>query len=362
MRRGGACGRTAARSNDPSSNGRCATSASTNVTLGKSLAASSRPVSSTSGTTSAATTSRTSGAAANANPPVPAPASSTRSSPVGSRKLLICALSSSRRLCSCAAMSSADAENRACVASACVSSDKLQCLLFRRECASGALFGDEVEQLPDLRPGRQAELVAAKQRLGGIVGARLLDRRDELGQPEERKRVGRPRLRRSPKAVDRARGVVGRRLGAQQRARVAVEAPRDRQLSEPVAEGAREPVVGRVDGVDPVEEPVGAAQCLQQAELPEPAVASRREPLQLPEDPLAGRAGRERRVPADELLRRVVAAEAQLVLEPDRPQQAQRICLEDAVPDRTDRARRRCPPARRRDRRARPRRRGAPWR
>ncbi len=197
--------------------------------------------------------------------------------------------------------------------------------------ASGALLGDEVEQLPDLGPRRQAELVAAKQRLGGIVGARFLDRRDELGQPEECKRVGRPRLRRAPKAVDRARGVVGRRLGAQQRARVAVEAPRDRKLAEPVAEGAHEPVVGRVDGVDPVEEPVGALERLEQAELREPAEARRREPFELPEDPLTGRAGRERRVPADELLRRVVAAEAELVLEPGRPQQAQGICLEDAV-------------------------------
>jgi hypothetical protein len=44
------------------------------------------------------------------------------------------------------------------------------------------------------------------------------------------------------------------------------------------------------------------------------------------------------RMPPEEFLGAVVAAEAELVLEPDRAHQAQRICLEDAVCNGTNRA------------------------
>ena len=49
--------------------------------------------------------------------------------------------------------------------SACSASDKLQCLLSGGNYPGGALFGDLVEKAADLRARRQAELVAAQQRL-----------------------------------------------------------------------------------------------------------------------------------------------------------------------------------------------------
>jgi L-iditol 2-dehydrogenase len=64
-------------------------------------------------------------------------------------------------------MRSAEAANRACVASACVFSDKRQSLLSRADSASGALLGDQHEQPADLRPWRQAQLVAAEERPAG---------------------------------------------------------------------------------------------------------------------------------------------------------------------------------------------------
>src|SRR5205823_13140400 len=76
----------------------------------------------------------------------------------------------------------------------------------------------------------------------------------------------------------------------------------------------------------------------KQAVLAEPPEAGGREPLELGEDPLAGRPRGELGVGADELLGQRREPEAELVLEPYGAQQAQRVVLEDRLRDRAQAA------------------------
>ena len=64
----------------------------------------------------------------------------------------------------------------------------------------------------------------------------------------------------------------------------------------------------------------------------------RGEPIQLREDPLAGGSVGERGVLADQLLGQRRDVESELVLEPDRAEETQRVVLEDRVGHRADRA------------------------
>src|SRR4249919_1014102 len=103
-------------------------------------------------------------------------------------------------------MRSAVLPNRSRVASCIVES-----LLPGGDRTRRALLVDLREQAADLGARRQAELVAAHQRLGRIVSPGLLYRGCQLGGAHGGERVERPELRRATEAVDRAR-VGGRPL------------------------------------------------------------------------------------------------------------------------------------------------------
>jgi hypothetical protein len=66
----------------------------------------------------------------------------------------------------------------------------------------GPFLLDLGEQAADLRTGWKIELVAAEQRLGGVVAARPLDCGRELGRTGEGERLERPRLDGTAEAVD----------------------------------------------------------------------------------------------------------------------------------------------------------------
>src|SRR5207247_2139866 len=70
--------------------------------------------------------------------------------------------------------------------------DELERLFTRREEPGGALLLDRGEQSSDLRPRRQAELVASQERLVRVVRARVLDGLRELGRAEDSERLARP--------------------------------------------------------------------------------------------------------------------------------------------------------------------------
>src|SRR5512132_542850 len=249
--------RVPAKSNEESSNGSFVASPSTNSTLSK-PAARCRPCSSSSGTRSTATTSRTCGASANASAPAPAALSSARSSPLSSAKRTIFASSSAARASWSAATRSAVLANRSCAASCIVKR-----LLLRRDRTRRPLLVDLREQAADLRPGRQAELVAPQQRLRGVVPPRLLDGLAHVGRAHERERLERPGLRRAAKAMDRAR-VRLRPLRPQQRRREAAQVVRDRKAPQPLAEDGDQAVRRRGPAVEPLVQL--AAQRLQQPE------------------------------------------------------------------------------------------------
>ena len=181
------------------------------------------PCSSSSGTRSTATTSRTCGASAKASAPAPVPESSTRSSPVGcdeaerpSPRARPPARPGARR------PAQPSSPNRSRVASCIV-----ERLLLRGDRTRRPLLLDLGEQAADLRARRQAELLAADERLGRLGAARLLDGVRELVGAEEGKRVERPRLGRAAEAVDRARARprAARRRGARARSGAARSRP-----------------------------------------------------------------------------------------------------------------------------------------
>ncbi len=121
---------------------------------------------------------------------------------------------------------------------------------------------------------------------------------------------------------------------AEQRPGVAAQLARDGERRQSLPEDGDEPevrVVNRVQGA--LER---AAQRLQQPELVETTVPGRRQPQQLAEDPLAGREADEGSGRTREGLGPLVHAEPELVLEPDRPQQAERIGFVHVVGDRPD--------------------------
>ena len=85
-----------------------------------------------------------------------------------------------------------------------------------------------------------------------------------------------------------------------------------------------------------VETVEGAAERLEQTKLGEAGIRLRRELLELAENALPGWAGDQFGVAQDELLGFQVDHESQLVLEPDGPQQAERVVPEHALAHRTD--------------------------
>ena len=92
-------------------------------------------------------------------------------------------------------------------------------------------------------------------------------------------------------------------------------------------------------GIDLVEAVRRAAQLREQPQLAGPAKARGREPLELPEDPLArGRSG-ERGVASHQRLRLGIQPQAELVLEPHGAKQPERIGAEDLAGDGAQRAR-----------------------
>ena len=133
--------------------------------------------------------------------------------------------------------------------------------------------------------------------------------------------------------IERGDGILGTARAAQ-RCRVALELVRDRQSREVLAEHDDEPEVRIVERVQPVVQ--RASQPSEQADVVEAAVAGRREPFELCERPLAGRLRHERRRRAEQGLGALVHAESELVLEPHRTQEPERVVDEDRLGDRPD--------------------------
>src|ERR671935_81540 len=265
-----------ARSNDAYSNGSFVASPSTNETFGN-RSARARACSSSSGTRSTPTTSRTCGASANASAPEPVPESSARSSPLGATKRTTrCSSSAARASCNAATRSAVFA-NRFRVASCIVEG-----LLLRGDRPRRALLLDLREQPADLRPRRQAQLVSAQEGLVRVARPRLEQCAGERLRTDKRERVERPRLGRAAKAKDLTLRVVRRRLCCEQAPRVSAQLVRDRETAYALAERGHQPVVGRVDAIEPVLDP--PTERVQQTEVVQAPVATRREAPELAED------------------------------------------------------------------------------
>ena len=192
------------------------------------------------------------------------------------------------------------------------------------------------EDTSDLGAGWDAELVSPYERLRRIGVARGLDEPRELRRAHERERVECPRLGAATEAVDPAGRGVLRRPCAQERLRVAAKAVRDRELHEAVSKDGDETEARIVERLDWTVQPT--PQGLEEPDLVQTSVSGRGEALELTENSLAGGLGDERRGGPQELLRAQIHVEAELVLEPDRPQQAQRIVDEDRVRHRSNHA------------------------
>src|SRR6266852_5435099 len=98
-----------------------------------------------------------------------------------------------------------------------MSSDKLERLLSGRDRAGRPLLGDQLQQLADLRPRREPELVAVDERLCRIARLRFAQRVGQVEAIVEGERLERPRLRLAAEAVERAGRSVGGRRAAQER-------------------------------------------------------------------------------------------------------------------------------------------------
>ena len=213
---------------------------------------------------------------------------------------------------------------------------ELERLFAGRDRPRGALLGDEVEEAADLRAWRNAQLVAADERLRRIGRARPLEGGRELERVQEGQRVDGPRLGDPAEAVERARRLVGRPLRAQERRGVAPQLVRDRQAPDPVAEDGDEAVARRVNAVvQPLER---AAEPREQAELVEAAEACAREPLELTEKSFSGRRADPVSMRAEELVRRRVEPQAELVLQAHGAEEPERIVGEDRLRDGPQRA------------------------
>ena len=128
--------------------------------------------------------------------------------------------------------------------------------------------------------------------------------------------------------MERARGVV-RRPAA--RSSAYAYRPSSREIGNRSAP-RRRPRRAGIRVVERVERPLErAAERLEETELVEPAIARRRQTAELGQDPLARRLADARRGRPQQLLRPLVHAQPELVLEPHRPQEAKRIVAEDAV-------------------------------
>ena len=134
--------------------------------------------------------------------------------------------------------------------------------------------------------------------------------------------------------MDRAGRAVGRPLRPEERAQEPLPLVRDRVAPELRPEDDGEPEVGRVEGLQEVAALERAAERREQAELVEAPEACGRQALELGEDPLARRPRSEVGVRADELLRQRREPEAELVLQADGAQEAERVVLEDRLRDR----------------------------
>lgn len=209
--------------------------------------------------------------------------------------------------------------------------DESERLVAGRNRTRRALLFDQREQPPDLRPGRDAQLVAAQKRSGRVALARRAYRRNALDVAEKAKGIDGPGLRRTSEAVDRAGIMAGERLGAQQRPGHASQLAADRQLEQPGAQGRDEEQL-RIRVFADVAEPGGAAtEVLEEPELIEPGEACGAESLKLGENALTGGSGNSGRVFANQRLRMWLERQRQLILEPNGAQQPKRIVDEDGV-------------------------------
>ena len=95
-------------------------------------------------------------------------------------------------------------------------------------------------------------------------------------------------MRRRKRWISRGESSAGP-LGGEQRAREPAQLVGDGEALEPLAEDHDQREPRRVRGIDAVEARRGAAERLEQAELVRAPEAVRREPLELGQDPLAGR-------------------------------------------------------------------------
>ncbi|MGZ4398098.1 MAG: hypothetical protein ACXVZ1_06730 [Gaiellaceae bacterium] len=199
---------------------------------------------------------------------------------------------------------------------------QIERLLARPDRARSALLVDPLEQLRDLGPGRETQLVTSQQRLGGVAATRRQNVVRELGSAEQRQGVDRPWLRPPAEAVQRARRCVHRRLGSCHGPRIALQLVRDRQLREALAEDGDEQQLGRGSfDVEAVEPRDGASERCEQPELVESPVARRAQPPQLRQDSLTGSDDHPTGGRPDERLRLVVHPQAELILEADGPQE-----------------------------------------
>ena len=156
------------------------------------------------------------------------------------------------------------------------------------------------------------------------------------GAPDEDERVERPRLGRPPEAVDRPRRAVLGRLRAEKGAGVALRLVRHRKALQGVAEDRDEAEGRTIDERGAVEPGARPVERRQEPELVGAAIAVDREPHELGQRPLARRLRHQPGVLAHETLRLRLQPEPELVLEPHRSQQPQRVVREDARRDRTE--------------------------
>ena len=214
--------------------------------------------------------------------------------------------------------------------------DELQSLLAGRDRAGGALLRDQLQQASDLGPRGQAELVPAEQRLGRLVLPCRPNLCLELRGSDEDERVERPGLGLASEPVNRPRRSVLWPLGTQQLLGIPLRFVRDRELPKRVSEDRDEPESRSVDQRRAIEAGARTVERRQQPQLVGPPVPLDRQPYELGQRPLARRLRDEVSLLPHEALRLGLEEEPELVREPDRAQEPQRIVGEDSRRDGAD--------------------------
>ena len=188
-------------------------------------------------------------------------------------------------------------------------------------------------------PGGSAELVPAEQRLRRLGLARRRARRPRAPEPRRRRARRRPTAP-SPGGTGGSSAVS--RPRAARRAGASARTASSRSTPGTSAGSRRRPRRGETQAGRParaIEPRARPFERRQQAELVGPPVALDREPDELRERTLPRGLCHERRLLAHEPFRLLLEHEAELVLEPHRAQQAQRIIREHGRRDGTDQLR-----------------------